>query len=104
MSIPEIQSTQEFNDAINSEGLVVVDFHAVWCGPCKAISPALSKFAEEYPNVKFIKVDVDALSEVATQVGITAMPTVKYYKAGKLVDEFIGANIGAIQSKIVSHA
>ncbi|OMJ15642.1 Thioredoxin-1 [Smittium culicis] len=100
MSVVELKSTQEFNDAISVSTLTVVDFHAVWCGPCRAISPAILKFAEEFPAVKFVKVDVDELSQVAEQVGITAMPTIKLYRDGKVVAEVVGANINAIRAKI----
>lgn len=59
MSFQEPKNLAEFEKLIKENQLVVVDFHATWCGPCKLIAPKLKKFAEETPNVVFAKVDVD---------------------------------------------
>jgi thioredoxin 1 len=59
MSFAEPKNLAEFNQLINQDKLVVVDFHATWCGPCKLIAPKLAKFTEVYDNVVFAKVDVD---------------------------------------------
>jgi thioredoxin len=72
--------------------LVVIDFTATWCGPCKMIAPVYEKMAEEFPGVVFTKIDVDANSEAAEQCGVQAMPTFQFYKGGQKVDEMKGAN------------
>jgi thioredoxin 1 len=59
MSFQEPKNLAEFTELINQEGVVVVDFHASWCGPCKVIAPKLKKLAEVTPDVVFSKVDVD---------------------------------------------
>ncbi|PVV01882.1 hypothetical protein BB560_003685 [Smittium megazygosporum] len=100
MPVTEIKTESEFNSAINSSGLVVVDFHAVWCGPCKMIAPVLEQISAALPEVTFVKVDVDVLSNLASTQGITAMPTIKLFKGGVEVDQIVGANIEAIRKKI----
>jgi len=72
--------------------LVVLDCFATWCGPCKVIAPKLVKFSEDYPDVKFYKVDVDEVNDVAQELGIRAMPTFLLFKNGEKVAEIIGAN------------
>ena len=73
------------------------------CGPCVAISPFLEELAAKYPEVTFIKVDVDEASEIAAERGIEAMPTFHYYKNGQKVDELVGASKTELESKITKH-
>jgi len=72
--------------------LVVVDFYADWCGPCKMIAPKVEALAAETPNVLFCKVNVDNEEDVAAECGISAMPTFQFYKEGKKLHEFSGAS------------
>ncbi|CAI5981924.1 unnamed protein product [Closterium sp. NIES-64] len=71
---------------------VVVDFHAVWCGPCKMIAPSFEAFSTEFSNVVFLKVDVDVAQKVAEQCNVSAMPTFQVYKNKTKVAELIGAS------------
>ena len=80
--------TRELNS--NPGKLVVVDFHAVWCPPCRAIAPQVHKLAENN-DIVVVKVDVDEAQEVASSEGVSAMPTFVFYKDGRKVDEFRGA-------------
>jgi thioredoxin 1 len=81
--------------------LVVIDFTATWCGPCKMISPVYEKMAEEFPGVVFTKIDVDANSEAAEQCGIQAMPTFQFYKGGNKVGEMKGANEAGLRVSLM---
>ena len=71
---------------------VLVDFWADWCGPCKMLKPVLEKIAAEY-NGKFIlaKADTEQCSEKSGEYGVMSIPSVKLFKEGKVVDEFVGA-------------
>ncbi len=84
----------------SATGLVVVDFFATWCGPCKMIAPVLDKFSKEYTQVKFLKVDVDELSEIAADFSISSMPTLLFLKDGEVVQKVVGANPNAIKAAI----
>lgn len=79
---------------------MAVDFTASWCGPCRMIGPKFAEMEKEFPDVVFIKVDVDENSETAEAENINAMPTFKFYKNGKKVDEFCGANEGRLRDMI----
>ncbi len=73
----------QLKDAGNK--LIVVDFYATWCGPCKMISPKLEEMAQQFSDVIFLKVDVDENEEVASEYGISCMPTFIFIKNGEKV-------------------
>eukprot|EP00029_Vermamoeba_vermiformis_P001618 TRINITY_DN1181_c0_g1_i1.p1 TRINITY_DN1181_c0_g1~~TRINITY_DN1181_c0_g1_i1.p1 ORF type:complete len:226 (+),score=34.47 TRINITY_DN1181_c0_g1_i1:25-702(+) len=100
--VQHVSSENEFHEKLKSAGerLVVVDFFADWCGPCKQISPIIDEFSNKYPNVVFLKVDVDELSDLAGQLGVKAMPTFYLYLKGKKVDDLVGADPNKLESKI----
>lgn len=71
--------------------LMIVDFHADWCGPCKVLGPVLSKVAGEFPNRASIgKIDVDQAGALAQQQGVSSIPDVRFYRDGKQVHRFVG--------------
>ncbi|KAI9149695.1 thioredoxin trx1 [Blastocladiella emersonii ATCC 22665] len=100
MPVTLLESSPEFKRAIAQPKLTVVDFYAVWCGPCKAIAPRYEALAAQYPGVGFYKVNVDNMNDVAREYGVTAMPTFKLFKAGKVLDTVVGANIGKLESTV----
>lgn len=102
--VATIASKQEFTDALAHDGLVVVDFFATWCGPCKMIAPLLDKFSQEYSSAKFIKVDVDEFGEIAQEYEVSSMPTVIFFKGGKVVTKVIGANPAALKQTLANNA
>lgn len=102
--VKQISSSAEFDSAIAADKLVVVDFFATWCGPCKMIAPMIEKFATEYSTADFYKLDVDELPEVAQKNEVSAMPTLVLYKNGKEVAKVVGANPAAIKQAIAANA
>ena len=79
-------------EVISSDQPVIVDFWATWCGPCKAIAPIIEDLAKEYSGkVKVGKLDIDENQETAIKFGVRSIPTVLFFKQGKLVDSIIGA-------------
>jgi thioredoxin 1 len=103
--VKEVQSVEEFDQILEgTDKLVVVDFFAVWCGPCRYIAPAIERLQEEYKDtVVFIKVDVDKLPDLAQRCGVAAMPTFIFYKGGKKVDDLTGANEQVLKEKVRKH-
>ena len=87
-------------------GLTVVDFWATWCGPCRMIAPILDQIATEYDGkVKVTKLDVDANIKTATRFNVRSIPTLLFFKDGKVVDQIVGAVPKAtIESKLQQHA
>jgi thioredoxin 1 len=106
MSKPvEVTDTTFDEEIINSDKLAVVDFWAVWCGPCKMIAPIMEEFASEYEGkIKIAKVDVDNNPNIAVKYGIRSIPTVMFFKDGRVVDQVIGASPKShFQEKIDEH-
>lgn len=87
--IKHIEKEQEFKELVN-EGLVLVDFFATWCGPCKMLSPVIEQVEREKPELKVLKIDVDELPSIAGEYGIQAIPTLFLFKDGKIVDKRMG--------------
>lgn len=76
-----ITNDAEFKGAIAS-GIVLADFFAAWCGPCRMLAPLLGELATEMPNVSFIKLDIDDVPESAQDASVRALPTLVLYKDG----------------------
>lgn len=101
-TMQEIKSLSQFNK-LKANPLLIIDFYATWCGPCKVISPAFDRLAtphESSPSIIFAKVDVDKAKDVAQTCGITAMPTFQFFKNGSKVDEVKGADVQQLTTKI----
>ena len=82
--LKHISNKEEFTAVIN-DGLVLVDFFATWCGPCKMLAPVLEEVANENPALTILKIDVDEVGELAAQYGIQAIPTLILFKNGERV-------------------
>lgn len=92
-------------DVLKSNKLAVVDFWAVWCGPCKMVSPIIDSLAGDYGDkVNIGKMDVDTNPEVSFQYKVRSIPTVLYIKDGKVVDKVVGAATREVyENKIKEH-
>ena len=75
----KIINSQEFDNTIES-GVVVVDFFATWCGPCKMLAPVIDELSGELDNVNFVKVDIDQSMDLAQKFRIVSVPTLKVFK------------------------
>lgn len=76
---------ENFNDLINKD-IVLVDFFANWCGPCRMLSPIIDEIAEDRNDFDIVKVDVDQNPNLAQQYGVMSIPTLMIFKKGKVVD------------------
>ena len=85
----KIVNEQEYYETIKS-GLTLVDFYADWCGPCKMLAPILEEVSVDYPNIKFIKVNVDDCMEVAEKLGIMSIPQLYLFKDEKIIMKLTG--------------
>ncbi|KAF9124875.1 hypothetical protein BGW39_007834 [Mortierella sp. 14UC] len=100
-----ISSQAELNTTLSSAGskLVVVDFFATWCGPCKTLAPVLEGLERKHTSTIFAKVDVDKAQDCAGTYKVTAMPTILFFKNRSEVARVVGADVGKIQSYIKSY-
>lgn len=96
---------QNFQDFTGGAGLSMVDFWAVWCGPCRIVAPIVEQLADEYAGQLAVgKLDVDANQRSATQFNVRSIPTLLFFKEGKVVDQVIGAvPRGVLEAKIKQH-
>ncbi|XP_024534986.1 thioredoxin H-type [Selaginella moellendorffii] len=94
----------KLDEAKRSGKVIVVDFTATWCGPCKAMAPIFVDLSKQFEQLIFVKVDVDALKDVAQDWSIQAMPTFIFIKDGKLLDKIVGANKSELQRKAAMYA
>ncbi|GJJ76395.1 thioredoxin 1 [Entomortierella parvispora] len=100
-----IGSNAELNSTLSSAGsrLVVVDFFATWCGPCKTLAPILDGLERKHTSTVFAKVDVDQAQDCSSQYRVTAMPTILFFKNKSEVGRVVGADVGKIQSLIKTY-
>ncbi|MCV7399063.1 thioredoxin [Mycobacterium fragae] len=84
-------TADQFNDTINGNDIVLVDFWASWCGPCRQFAPTFQASSEKHPDVVFAKVDTEAQQQLAAAAQIQSIPTLMAFKKGKLVFNQPGA-------------
>ena len=105
-NVAAVRSTDFEQEVVQADKLVIADFWAEWCGPCKMIAPLLDEIAREFPDkVKIVKVDVEAEPQLAQQFGIYNIPTLLFFKDGKVREQVVGTVAKKVLvEKINSHA
>ncbi|XP_011861687.1 PREDICTED: thioredoxin-2-like [Vollenhovia emeryi] len=100
-----IQNSDDLKSKLKDAGnnLVVIDFFAEWCGPCKMIGPLIEELSKEMKDIVFLKVDVDECEDIAAEYEISSMPTFVFIKEGKVLETFSGANIDKLKNTIQKH-
>ncbi len=94
-------SAENFEDTITDNDIVLVDFWAEWCGPCKRFGPIYDKTSEQYQDIVFAKLDTDANQELSGQLGIEGIPTLMAFREGVLVFNQAGALPGPALKEVV---
>ncbi len=90
MSVLKINKNN-FNETVNENKTVLLDFYADWCGPCKLLSPVIHEIADENPDVAVGKINVDDEPELAAKFGVVSIPMIVVIKDGKQVVQSVGA-------------
>ena len=106
MSATQAVSDASFaQDVLQSDKPVLVDFWAEWCGPCRLVAPILDQLASEYRGkAKVAKLDVDSNQRTTMRFGVRSIPTILFFKDGKLVDQVVGAvPRSKLESKFKEH-
>ena len=91
MSVIKITKDNFENEVLNSEKTVLLDFYADWCGPCRMVSPIVDAIAEEHPEYKVGKINVDEEGELATTFGVMSIPSLFVVKNGEVANQAVGA-------------
>ena len=86
----EVLSSEDFQKKINEKKIMVVDFFAEWCSPCKTLAVTLEKASENYKNIDFVKIDIERSPDLTNKFMISSVPTVLVFKNGVVVSEFNG--------------
>lgn len=98
-------NNQNFREEVlKAQGIVLVDFFATWCGPCKMLSPVLEKISNSRAEFDIAKVDIDNDQDLAIEYGIEVVPTMLIFKGGEVVDRIEGyLDENTIVNKVISH-
>ncbi|EYB84104.1 hypothetical protein Y032_0323g2506 [Ancylostoma ceylanicum] len=105
MTIREPSDVDEFDAVLNEnpDSLVVIDFYATWCGPCKIMGPKFIKLSNEFTSVVFVKVDVDESEDIVSRFDIKVMPTFIFMRKGAQIDMVEGSVEDDLRKKIEQH-
>ncbi|XP_055384977.1 thioredoxin-2-like [Condylostylus longicornis] len=101
-----VKNSQELKETLDktTNKLVVLDFFANWCGPCKTLAPKIEEYAKQFEsNILIIKIDVDDLEEIAMEYEISSMPTLIFIKSGEELERFSGSSTDTLEKLINQH-
>jgi len=106
MGIVELENISTFDDSLKEDRLIVLDFYADWCGPCKKLSPLLKKLSEIYNRVLFYKVNVEnsELEKLVKKYGVISLPTLIFFKKGEEVHRIVGYLENEIVKCVMTHS
>jgi thioredoxin 1 len=89
--VAEVTTSTWDNEVLKTSGLVIIDFWAAWCGPCRMISPTVEELAKEYGGkIKVLKLNTDENSDIASRYKIMGIPTIMFFKDGVKLDQIVG--------------
>ena len=91
MALKQVTDASFVDNVLNQKGVVVVDFWAPWCGPCRMVGPVMEEIAAERPNIKVGKINIDEQPELARQFRVMSIPTLVVMKNGEVVNRSVGA-------------
>jgi thioredoxin len=101
MSVTEITNADDLVNAIKGSktSYILVDFYAEWCGPCKSMAPIFQGLAEQFPNIRYLKVNIDEVPKLADTFGVYSIPLFLMFKSGDLkpIDKVMGADAGKLK-------
>eukprot|EP00727_Mastigamoeba_balamuthi_P002876 m51a1_g12586 putative thioredoxin h2-like (179) ;mRNA; r:1507-2534 len=102
--VRHVKTPEEFRDVVNSECLAVVDFYATWCAPCKQMAPVVDAMAAEFgEDTLFAKVNGDDLESVIESEGVSAFPTFRVYRGGRMLAEVVGVDKAGLRKAVETH-
>lgn len=90
MAVTDVTQSTFVDEVLMADGLVVVDYWADWCAPCKQLSPIIDELSSEYGDVKFVKVDTNANQGLAAEQGIMSLPTLQFFQGGRVAKSLTG--------------
>lgn len=90
MAVTDVTEKTFVDEVLMADRLVVVDYWADWCSPCKQIAPIIDELSREYPNVKFVKVDTNANPGLAAEQGVLSLPTLQFFQGGRVTRSLTG--------------
>jgi thioredoxin 1 len=99
--VVHVESSEQMESLLKNNKLLMVDFSAAWCQPCKAIFPVYAELSSRFPDISFLKVDVDELEDVAVSFKVTAVPTFIAVREGQEVERLLGANKNDLENLVV---
>ncbi|MDO5677530.1 MAG: thioredoxin [Propionibacteriaceae bacterium] len=89
------------DEVLMADGLVIVDYWADWCAPCKQMAPILEELSAQYTDVKFVKVDTNTNPNLAAEQGVLALPTLQFFQKGRVVNSLSGAKTKKALTKAI---